>query len=225
VSDTPAPTRPPLTNRLGDGFGIAGWVLVVTGTYLGARALGAVPSTVGDVVASAWPLVVVAAGVLWAARGARAPGALLATIGLAQLAIVNLPGEAIAPALLILAGGVVLVVTVGGERFRLADAGLAIFNDVRRSLDLASPHALVALFGEVDARLDDHLPPDRDGTVACLAVFGSVRLEVPSDVAITVHQTAIFGDVRAPRATADAIRHRVPVRAMALFGDVRIVRV
>lgn len=211
-----------LTRQLGDGFAIVGTLLLLTGSYLAARAFEVVPTEVTAAVGAGWPAALLVAGLVWAAQGATTPGLLLAAVGAGLVAVVNLPADATLPALLVLAG--VLVLASGLLRRRLTPVGaeLALFGDLDRTLQPRVPHGLVSLFGEIEARL-----PVGDVTHAPLravAVFGSVELEVPGNVAVDVAQTAVFGDVRAPTPLPQPTEQRLPVRALAVFGDVRIRR-
>lgn len=218
-------TTPPLhslTRQLGDGFAIVGTLQLLTGGYLAARAFEVVPADVAAAVSSGWPASLIVAGLAWAARGARAPGLLLAAVGVGLVAVVNLPADATLPALLVLAGALVLASGLLRRRLTPVGAELALFGDLDRTLQPGVPHGLLSLFGEIEARL-----PVGDGPHAPLravAVFGSVELEVPGDVAVDVAQTAIFGDVRAPTPLPQPTEQRLPVRALAVFGDVRIRR-
>lgn len=211
------------THHLGDGFSIAGLLLLTLAGYLTARALDLLSGDLTALVGRTWPLALTVAGAAWAARGARPAGIALALIGLVGTGLLNLPPGAGVPAMLVVLGLVVLALGGSGRRFAPAGAEVAAFSEIDRTLDPAVPHGLVAVFGDARGRFTTDAPLDR-APVRALAVFGDVRLEVPRDVAVDLHQTAVFGDVRAPTALLDRTDRRLSVRAVAVFGDVRVER-
>ena len=211
------------SHQLGDGFALAGVLLLGGGAYLAARVLGAVPSEVADAVGSTWPLALVAAGLVWALRGTRAAGLIVTALGAALTALINLPASAVLPAVLVVLGATLILGGGTGRRFGPAGAEVAAFSDLDRSLEAGMPHGLLAVFGDVRGTFVGDRPLG-GAPVRAMAVFGSVRLEVPHGVAVDVDQTAVFGDVRAPEALDAPATDRVSVRALAIFGDVRIAR-
>lgn len=216
-------TTRPASHQLGDGFALAGVAFLTLGGYLAAVAFDVVPTATRATVGDTWPLAVVLGGAVWAARGARPAGGALAALGVVLLVVIHLPGAAVLPAVLVAIGAAVLLTGGTGRRLSPTGAEVAAFSDVERTLEPGTPHGLVALFGDVRAGFR---PGQALGgaPVRAFALFGSVRLEVPHDVAVDLRQTAVFGDVRAPSALAAPAADRVTVRALAVFGDVRLER-
>jgi hypothetical protein len=209
---------------LASGLTLVGVLLVLIGLVRFLLVLEVLPAEVGEVLADGWPALIVAAGIWLAATGRRLFGTAAVVLGVLLLAPRVLPDGFTVPVLLIAIGLVVLLGAGGGRRWLLGSAGaVALFDDVRRGTDGSPPaRSYVAVFGESEGRIDPALAAD--GPLECLAVFGDVTVVVPPDVAITVSETAVFGEVRTPPPPTGPTRAVVPVRATAVFGDVRFVR-
>lgn len=207
----------------GDGLTALGAVLVLLGVF---RAL-IVLETVPDAVGSWWPALLVAVAVWLFVRGHRGPAATLGAIGVGLLVVTNVPGEYVWPALLIVAGVLLVLAATTGSRLLggfPGIAGIALFTDRDVQLVPGEPsHPLIALFGEANGHLHG-LGPEGD-VVRCLAIFGEATLTVPHDIIVDVSPTAVFGDVRTPEPPTGRPDGRVRVQAIAIFGDVRIQRV
>lgn len=209
---------------LASGLTIAGGLLLLAGAVRFLLVLEVLPSEVGTVVSDWWPVVVLLAGAWLAATGRRLLGTATVVLGVLLLAPRVLPDGFTVPVLLIAIGLVVLFGAGSGRRWLLGSEGaVALFDDVRRGTDGTPPaRSYVAVFGESEGRIDPELADE--GPLECLAVFGDVTVVVPADVALAVTETAVFGEVRTPPPPAGPPRAVVPVRATAVFGDVRFLR-
>ncbi len=213
-----------LQRPLASGLTLVGLLLLLTGVARFLIVLEVLPTEVGEVVADGWPVLLLVAGIWLAATGRRLLGTAAVAIGILLLAPRVLPEGFTVPVLLIAIGLVVLLGAGGGRRWLLGSEGaVAVFEDVRRGAAGTAPaRSYVALFGGSEGRIDPALA--EDGPLECLAVFGDVTVVVPADVAISVTETAVFGEVRTPAPPTGPARVVVPVRATAVFGDVRLVR-
>lgn len=209
---------------LASGLTVVGALLLLAGVVRFLLVLEVLPSEVGEVVGDWWPALVLLAGGWLAVTGRRLLGTATVVLGVLLLAPRVLPDGFTVPVLLIAIGLVVMLGAGGGRRWLLGGEGaVALFDDVRRGTDGSPPaRSYVAVFGESEGRIDPDLA--REGPLECLAVFGNVTVVVPPDVAITVAETAVFGDVKTPPPPDGPPRAVVPVRATAVFGDVRFVR-
>ena len=209
---------------LASGLTLAGTLLVVLGVGRALVVLGVFPDALAEVLGQWWPVLLVAVGVWLALTGRRVTGVALGLLGALLLGTRVLPDGAFAPALLILIGLLVLWGASGGRRWVLGGGAVALFDDVRTSgTGQPAARSYVAVFGESEGRLDPQLADE--GPVECLAVFGDVQVTVPTDVAVVLSETAVFGDVRAPEPPPGPVTSTVLVRATAVFGDVRLRRV
>lgn len=207
----------------GDGLTALGAVLGLLGLFRALIVLDRLPDGVG----SWWPAVLVVVAAWLLVRGHRGPAATLGTIGAGLLVVTSVPGEYVWPALLIVAGLLLVMAATTGSRL-LAGlpgiAGIALFSDRDVQLVPGAPtQPLIALFGEVNGRM--HGMDPEGSVVRCLAVFGEATLTVPHDIIVDVSPTAVFGDVRTPEPPTSKSTGRVRVQATAIFGDVRIHRV
>ncbi len=212
--------------RAGIGALVLGGLLLLVGTWSVLTQLQAVPQAAERAVGDWWAagLLVLAAALL--ARGERAIGGLLGVVAVVVLLTRHVPGDLVAPAILILSGVVVLSSATRARRWWSDGSSTAFFGDRRVVLDPGSHRrSVLAVFGDTEARLDG-----ADGgarVIDCLAVFGSVELTVPRDAAVHVREVAVFGDVTAPpppAGPAGPAGPAVSVRSIAVFGDVRLRR-
>jgi hypothetical protein len=224
-SDTPTGVRIALREArgaAGAGLLVTGTLLLIVGGWWLTTALFELPTALTDAVSGWWPALLVLGGVWLLSQGRRSLGLVFVLAGAGGLMVNHLPGELFWPVLLIVVGLVVLAGATERARNLLLDgAGFAVFADRRSVVGPAVARELVALFGEVEGYLGDD---DPDGPIDCLALFGDVELVVPHDVAVEMHQTAIFGDVRAPEPPRGRTDRVVQVRGTAVFGDVRVRR-
>lgn len=208
---------------LASGLTIMGTVLLVLGVGRALLVLEILPDAIGAVVATWWPVGVVAVGVWLALGGRRVTGTALGLLGVLLLVITAVPDGFVGPTLLILVGLLLLWGATGGRRWVLGGGAVALFDDLRVGADGAPPaRSYVAVFGESEGRLEPSLA--QEGIVECLAVFGDVQVRVPADVAVELSQTAVFGDVWAPGPPPGPVTATLEVRATAVFGDVKLVR-
>lgn len=222
---TPAagPTAPSVgpQGALSSGLTIVGGLLVAVGAVRFLLVLEVLPAELGDALTTWWPALVLVAGLWLVAAGRRLLGALTTVIGALLLAPRVIPDGYTLPAVLIVVGLVLLLGAGGGRRWAVdRQRVVAFFED--RSSGQPTARSYVAVFGEAEGRLDPSLAGD--GPVECLAVFGDVTVVVPPDVQVLVAQTAVLGDVRTPPPPSAPVQAVVPVRATAVFGDVRFVR-
>jgi hypothetical protein len=220
----PAGAAARVQRPLASGLVVAGTLLLVIGVVRFLLVLEVFPSEVAAVVADGWPVLIVLTGGWLVATGRRLLGTATAVLGVLMLAPRVLPDGFTVPVLLIVLGLLVLLGAGGGRRWLLGSQGaVALFDDVRSGSDGSPPaRSYVAVFGESEGRIDPALAAE--GPLECLAVFGDVTVTVPPDVAITVTETAVFGEVRTPPPPSMPPRAVVAVRATAVFGDVRLVR-
>lgn len=209
---------------LASGLTLIGALLVLTGAVRFLVVLEVLPAEVGTAIADGWPVLLLVAGIWLAATGRRLLGTGAVVVGVLLLAPRVLPEGFTVPVLLIAIGLVVLLGAGGGRRWLLGSSGaVALFDDVHHGTDGAPPaRSYVAVFGGSEGRIDPELA--EEGPLECLAVFGDVTVVVPADVALAVAETAVFGEVRTPAPPAGEPRVVVPVRATAVFGDVRFIR-
>lgn len=208
---------------LASGLTVMGTVLLALGVGRALLVLEVLPAVVGAVVATWWPVALVAGGVWLALSGRRVTGTALGLAGVLLLVITVVPDGFVGPTLLILVGLVLLWGATGGRQWVLGGGAVALFDDLRVGSDGAPPaRSYVAVFGESEGRLEPSLA--QEGIVECLAVFGDVQVRVPADVAVELSQTAVFGDVWAPEPPRVPVTSILEVRATAVFGDVKLVR-
>lgn len=218
------PTLDDVRRAAGAGLVAVGAVLLTFGGWGIVVGLVEVPTGVTEVVEGWWPVVLVAAGAWLVGEGRRPLGLVFVGLGVVSLLVHHLPGELFWPVALITAGLVVLVGTTGrGRRWLTDGSGLAFFGDREpRGVGADGPHELMAVFGDVSGHLADDVT---DEVVGCYSLFGDVELIVPRDVVVEMHQTSVFGDVRAPEPPRGRAARTIRVRGTALFGDVRVRRV
>lgn len=218
----PAPFQRPIAS----GLTAVGAVLVVLGLGRALIVLEVLPDEVAAWAGNWWPAAFVVAGVWLSAAGRRALGTVLILLGGVLLLTTAVPEGFVAPFLLIGLGVLFLAGAVGGRRWVIGGSNVAVFEDVeltdRRMSDGEPTRSFVAVFGEASGRLDPELVGT--GPVDCLAVFGDVEVEVPSEVDVVLTETAVFGDVKAPAPPTGEVTATVTVRATAVFGDVELRR-
>ncbi len=208
---------------LASGLTIAGGVLLVLGVGWMLVVLDVLPAAIAAAVASWWPVALVAGGAWLVRKGRRVTGTALGLFGVVFLVLTVVPDGFVGPALLILAGLLLLWGTTGGRQWLFGGGAVALFDDLRVGSDGSPPsRSYVAVFGASEGRLEPSLAAE--GIVECLAVFGDVQLRVPADVAVELSETAVFGDVWAPEPPRGRVTSTLEVRATAVFGDVRLVR-
>jgi predicted membrane protein len=119
---------------------------------------------------------------------------------------------------------------------------ISYFGDARRTAggsQLEDRHVL-ALLGEIRADYTQAPLAPGEHTLTVVATVGDVTIHLPSDVALAVEPLAMLGGVTVkdlasgadtpccvPRRTPgyEAAQVRMRVRALALFGDVELIRV
>jgi len=216
---TDAGVRRPVANSLT----VVGTLLIVIGGWSILRATGLVPDALAQLVGDWWALALVLGGGWLVWQGRRASGTILALLGAVILIFALVPGQLIAPVLLIGAGIVLVVGAMGGWRRFTGRPGEALLDELRGSGRGELPsRSIVALFDDAEGTIE--IGADAHGVVECLAVFGDVKVRVPHDVALELRQTSVFGDVRAPEPPSVTAVGTVQVRATSVFGDVRLVR-
>lgn len=209
--------------RAGGGPLIVGVALLVLGAWLALERLEVADTDVAALLGAWWPLALVAVGLALVARRRRLAGLLVLLAGALALAIIHLPGDLIAPAILIALGLLLVLATVStaGRLGGSGAAGVALLSDVDGDLPVGRrERRVLAVASDVDVRATE---VGRGGALECVAVFGSVTVTVPPDVDVALRQTAVFGDVHAPEPAPDA-GTTLPVSALAVFGDVRLRR-
>lgn len=206
----------------GVGLLLVGAALVLLGTWGLLVAILDVPAAVTEAVADVWTLLLVIGGVWAISQGRRTLGVGFVALGGVLAVTRHVPGDLVWPVLVIAAGIAVIAGATGrGRRFLHDGSGIAVFGDRHPRVGTEGAQALIAVFGDVDAQLEDEAP---DGVLGCLAVFGTVELVVPHDAVVEMQQTSVFGDVRAPAPARGRVGVTVRVRATAVFGDVRVRR-
>lgn len=217
---------------------LAGLVLVTLGLVLLLDELGGVDAR--GLLATWWPLAVIAAGLVQAAVPPRSVGGgtVVVAVGVVlllwRLEVVD-DLSLLWPALLLTLGGWLLLgpgrrrrhATVGGEVGAEVDV-VTVFSDRREQL-AAGPFAggsVVTVFGDVDLDLTAGDP----GGVAAIdgvTVFGDLDLVVPATWRVTTSGPTILGDVRIDEAVAvtdGADRPELRLELVTIFGDVTVRR-
>lgn len=209
---------------VGSGLLVVGATLVVLGLWAALRVLDVLPPDVVEIAGDWWAVLPLAAGLWLLMRGRRVTGLVLTLVSVAVLLSRTVADGLFWPALLIIAGIMVLLAATGSRRWFLDGSGMSLFSD--RDVELTADggsRSLTSLFGEVRGQVDEHEPGSRP--IECLALFGSVTLTVPRDVPIEVRQLTVFGEVGGPAGRAvDDTRPPIEVTATAVFGEVQIRR-
>jgi hypothetical protein len=220
-------TRPPV---------LAGLVLVGLGTVLLLGELGAIDAT--GLLATWWPLAVIAAGVVQLTVPPRSlvGGPLVIAIGavllLWRLEVVD-DLALLWPVLLLTLGGWLLL----GQRVRRDGAFtvdgvsgeldlVTVFSDrrVRVAPGGGASGSIVTVFGDVDLDLTA-ATPGRRARLDGVTVFGDVQVQVPADWRVTVGGATLFGGVQVDEGTAPrADETELRLDLVTVFGDVRVAR-
>jgi hypothetical protein len=215
------------------GKALLGLSLVAVGIVLLLGAADVLDA--GRALATGWPAVVVAAGLL--AMVGRPPallaGGLVAGVGLVLLGVTTGTLSATVwavlwPALLVALGGWVLLGRPSGRR---TDGGdrldvICVFSG-REVISVADPFrggTIAGVFGGVDLDLSGAVLPPEGATLDAVGVFGGAEITVPPGWRVRINGPAIFGgfenEAEAQRLQADA--PTLDVRGIALFGGVGV---
>jgi hypothetical protein len=184
----------------------------------------------GDVLATWWPLAVVAAGLLKFVGHPRDVGGAVAVsvVGLVLLAWrLEFIGAVLLPLALIGAGLVVLFRAPHAESVWFSDPDvelLAVFGsrDTRVTSGRFEGGRAVAVFGSVDLDLRGAALPREGASLEVVSVFGDVEVRLPMGWKIEVSGPAIFGDLDDRTLGAPAGAPVLRLRATVVFGDVEL---
>lgn len=202
---------------------LIGLALVVLGAWLALERAAVLDTDVAALATRWWPLALIAVGAVLLVRRRVLTGLLALLAGAAALAIIHLPGELIAPVVLITVGLLLVLATISTTT-RLGGrgaAGTALLSDVDGELAIGNrERRVLAILSDVDVAATR---VGARGALECVALFGSVSVTVPPEVDVALRETAVFGDVHAPSA-APAPTRTLPVSAVAVFGDVALRR-
>ena len=214
-----------LQRPLASGLTLAGAAFVLLGVGRLLLLTGVLPELVGEVVATWWPAALIALGGWSLQAGRRVTGTSLVVVGAGLLVLRVVPEGYRLPVLLVGVGLLLLWGSVGGRRWLLGGLGVSLVDELRGAEPGTAPgRSHVALFDSVRGRLvadaaatgpveclalfGDVLldvPRDLDVVLVQTAVFGDVRAPDPPPgpdpdpgqvvSTVTVHATAVFGDV------------------------------
>jgi predicted membrane protein len=184
----------------------------------------------GEIIATWWPLAVVAAGLLRFVGHPRDLGGAIAVTGAGLVLLawrLDLVGAVLLPLVFIGAGLVVLFRTPHAESMLTRDADLelvAVFGS--RDTRVTSPRfeggRAIAVFGGVDLDLRSTTLPREGATLEVVAVFGDVDVMVPMGWAVEVSGPAVFGDLDDRTLGAPAGAPVLRIRATVVLGDVEL---
>jgi hypothetical protein len=207
---------------------LAGLVLLTIGGVLLAGEADLLDP--GDVLATWWPLAVIAGGLLKLLGRPRDLGGAFAVIGVGVVLLawrLDLVGTVLLPLALIGAGLVVLFRTPHAEVSQFSEPDvelLAIFGS--RDTRVTSGHFeggnAVAVFGGVDLDLRDAVLPPEGATLEVVSVFGDIEILFPMGWRVEVSGPAIFGDLDDRTLGAPAGAPVLRIRATVVFGDVEL---
>jgi predicted membrane protein len=221
-----------MTGRL-----VTGLVLIALGVVFLLGSLDVIDQP-GAVVASWWPLVLVALGVGLAIEQRRigAGPLLFAAVGVVLLAattdVVALQARVVWPVVLIAVGAwlilqPVLRRTSGEGSDAVRPALTAVFGDRKlrsraRGFEAAT---ITTLFGDVDLDLRE-VEPAAPMTVDITGIFGDIDVLAPAGWRVELTTGGLFSDIEhhPPPQTPPTDAPHLRVRGFSLFGDVRVAQ-
>jgi hypothetical protein len=212
---------------------LVGVTLVALGVVFGGDAAGWWDA--GEVIATWWPLIILAAAAaLWAVQPTHVLQPLvIGAIGLLLLGgttdvLPGDPGQWIAPVVLI---GLGLLVMFGMSR-RGAETGdtvngVALFSgrDVTNHSRHFAGGSMTAIFGGATLDLSDATPAPEGAFVEVTAAFGGVDVIVPPGWKVTMTGLPVFGGFENKARRQGALPDNAPrldVRAVVLFGGAEV---